>query len=632
MVQKDTPDGQHHKEFKVARLKPFWWGVINVVLAALILLIEPDAIGDAVDEYSYAVFNRTVGAPLYPAEQVDDIGVILLDDESLAGLKSSWPAVYGLHAKVLRKLLTAKPKALFIDFTFRDRRAAPPAGAQSDEWMPELYVHDDSLTMLVGTLQMYQMMDIPVYLQAGALNFYQHHAVLSELAPYVTLVAGWGDLRGQADIRALSYQLAPELRNAGRIAEIQNAEDLPLCDDAVMRRTGNGNLRGCDVSGITAAATTIYQHLCTGKERVQSVERGWKCDQSLIMPAKTDKSSWLAWRDELLDRPMWLSWPDRQADYSEWKKAYDQYGNAIPPYECGPQYTDEDAFKRVIGNLAVLFGFSNRADVNCSPFHTISAEQVFRDTPSAGRWVENFKDRIVMYGQNLQGFQDVVRPPTLDTDIPGVYIHAMALENLLSNGSSYLSDKATYSAWLTADLIELTTLMIIIFLRFGLAKIARQSFPSLPQPSVASDRECHPWEYCRLTIRNKLSVVVSMMRVIPRMPNVAGVWLRNRTSEQHWAECLDPEMRQLARNWFMLLICLIDLVVSVAIVTLGAIVLELSVLSIAPVNWLAVIGLGMLSYIPFVRSLFAQEEEALDDGHTAQSENAGEAAEKSATI
>jgi hypothetical protein len=189
-------DGQQ-KEFKVARLKPVWWGVINVALAAIILLIEPDSIGDAVDEYSYAVFSQTVGAPLYPASRVDDIGVILLDDESLAGLKSSWPAVYGLHAKVLRKLLTAKPKALFIDFTFRDRRAAAPQGVLSDEWMPELYVHDDSLTMLVSTLQMYQMMDIPVYLQAGALNFYQHHAVLSELAPYVTLVSGWGDLQAR---------------------------------------------------------------------------------------------------------------------------------------------------------------------------------------------------------------------------------------------------------------------------------------------------------------------------------------------------------------------------------------------------------------------------------------------------
>lgn len=632
MGQKTIRDGQQHQEFRAARLKPFWWGVINIGLAVLILLIEPDSISDAVDEYSYAVFTRTVGAPLYPASQVDDIGVILLDDESLAGLKSSWPAVYGLHAEVLRKLLTARPKALFIDFTFRDRRTAPPDGVLSDEWMPEHYVRDDSLTMLVNTLQMYQMMDIPVYLQAGALNFYQHHAVLSELAPYVTLVSGWGDAREQADIRALSYQFAPELRNAGRMADIQDAGDLPLCDDVAMHRTGDGNLRGCDVTGITAAATTIYQHLCSGKERTQSIERGWKCDQSLMMPSKTDKSAWLAWRDDLSDRPMWLSWPDRQADYSEWKKAYDQYGNAIPPYECGPQYSDADVFKRVLGNLTALFGFSDRATVNCAPFHTISAEQVFRDTPLAGRWVENFKDRIVMYGQNLQGFQDAVRPPTLDTDIPGVFVHAMALENLLSNGSGYLSDRAITSSWLTADLIEIATLMIIIFLRFGLGWIARQSFPPLPQSGEGSCRECHPLEYLRLIIRDKVSVFVSMMKFVPRMPNVIGVWFRNRALEDHWSEYLDIETRQLARNWFMCLICLLDLVLSVAIVTFGAIVLELSVLSIAPVNWLAVIGLGMLSYIPFVRSLFAQEDEVSNEADSICQANAGEAVEKSASV
>ncbi|MEE3045197.1 MAG: CHASE2 domain-containing protein [Pseudomonadota bacterium] len=623
-------DGQQ-KEFKVARLKPVWWGVINVALAAIILLIEPDSIGDAVDEYSYAVFSQTVGAPLYPASRVDDIGVILLDDESLAGLKSSWPAVYGLHAKVLRKLLTAKPKALFIDFTFRDRRAAAPQGVLADEWMPELYVHDDSLTMLVSTLQMYQMMDIPVYLQAGALNFYQHHAVLSELAPYVTLVSGWGDLRGQADIRALSYQLAPELRNAGRVANLQD-DDLPLCDDAVMRRTGNGNLLGCDVSGITAAATTIYQHFCSGKERAKSIRRGWNCDQALIMPSKTDKSEWLAWREDLLVRPMWLSWPDRQADYSAWTKAYDQSGNVIPPYECGPQYSDPNAAKRITGNLATLFGIGARADVNCAPFHTISAEQVYRDTPSAGRWVENFKDRIVMYGQNLQGFQDVVRPPTLDTDIPGVFLHAMALENLLSNGSAYLSDKATYSSWLTADLIEIMTLAIIVFLRFGLAGLARRSFPALPHASNAQDRECNPLEYFGLILANKLSMFLSMMKFVPKIPKLLRVWSGNRNAEHHWTEQLDLRDRQLARNWFMVLICLLDLVLSVAIVTFGAIVLELSVLSIAPVNWLAVIGLGMLSYIPFVRSLFAQDNELAEGAEHDRQENSAEAIEKSATV
>ena len=52
---------------------------------------------------------------------------------------------------------------------------------------------------------------------------------------------------------------------------------------------------------------------------------------------------------------------------------------------------------------------------------------------------------------------------------------------------------------------------------------------------------------------------------------------------------------------------MLDLVVSVVIVTFGAIVIEFWVLAIAPVNWMAVIGLGMLSYIPFVRSLFADE-------------------------
>lgn len=592
---------------KVFRLKPVWWGIINVILAFFILVFEPGSIADAVDDYSYAVFSKTVGGPLYSADSMDDIGVILLDDESLAGLKSSWPAVYGLHAEVLRKLLTAKPKAVFIDFTFRDRRAAPPAGTDPREWLPELYVRDDSLTMLVNTLQMYQMMGIPVYLQAGALNFYQNHAVLSELAPYVTLVSGWGDTRGQADIRALSYPLFPELRKAGDAGRQSEENSLPLCDDAGTRRTGDGNLRGCDVAGIVAAAPTIYQYLCSGNERAESLKRGWKCDAGLIMPAKNDKKEWLAWRNSVADRPMWLVWPDKQADYTDWTKAYDQAGNAIPPYECSSQDSDKNAFARSMRNLLALFGITEQPDVKCAPFHTISAEQVFRETPNAGRWVDNFQDRIVIYGQNLQGFQDIVRPPTIDTDIPGVFVHAMALENLLSNGERYLSDRSTVSGWLTADVIEILTLTLILCLRFGLAYVARQSFPPMHDQTLVAEKECGPCEYIWCIITRNVSAVTSMILFVPSLPEVVCVWWHSRSLETHWSAGLKPESRKLVRNWFMFLICLIDLIISVAVVSLGAIVLELWVLAIAPVNWMAVIGLGMLSYIPFIRSLFSDD-------------------------
>ncbi|MDG4718971.1 MULTISPECIES: CHASE2 domain-containing protein [Thalassospira] len=610
MVQDVNDAVQPTKSLRVGRIKPIWWVIINVVFAAVVLWAEPASIADAVDEYSYAVFNRTVGGPLYPGKHVDDIGVIILDDESLAGLEASWPAVYGLHAEVLLNLLIAQPKAVFLDFTFRDRRGPPSENAASDEWVPERYVRDDSLESLKSMLEVYQDANIPVYLQAGAVNIFQYHTVLSELAPYVTLVAGWGDARRQADIRALTYDLAPEMRGPGYLPEGQSPEDLPLCGDGVIR-SGTGDVRGCDIAGIAAAAITIYQDFCSGEKRPESITHGWKCDPSLIMPSQADKPAWLAWRDQLLDRPMWLSWPDRLADYSTWPYGYDAEGRAFKPYNCGALDGDSDAdvFSRVWTNLAVLFGFGERINIECPPFHLISAAQVIEKTPSAGPWVNNFKDRIVMYGQNLQGFQDVIHPPTMDTDIPGVFIHAMALENLLSSGAKYLSDKSTYSSWLVVDLIEISTLFIIVSLRFGLASLARYMFPPLPMSSNVSYQKRDPVTYLILSVWDKTVVFLAMIKIIPLIPYVIVVWFRNRASESHWCESLDPETRELARNWFMCLICLLDLVVSVAIVTFGAIILELSVLSIAPVNWLAVIGLGMLSYIPFVRSLFASEEE-----------------------
>jgi|TARA_R110000787_G_scaffold279263_1_gene389330 CHASE2 domain-containing sensor protein len=604
MAEQSNSGAAEERAVKVLRLRPFWWGVINVLIAVAVLFVEPESIANAVDDYSYAVFGKTVGGPIYRGKSTDDIGVVLLDDESLAGLKSSWPAVYGLHAEVLRKLLTAAPKAVFIDFTFRDRRTeAPPTGGEPGEWLPERYVRDDSLMMLVNTLQMYQMMGIPVYLQAGALNFYQHHAVLSELAPYVTLVAGWGDARGRADVRALTYPMFPELRNADDSYGASDVANLPLCDDARMRSTGNGNLRGCDVAGITAAAPTIYQHLCSKAERAASLERGWTCDESLLMPSKDDKAGWLTWKQDVRGRPMWLSWPDKKADYTSWTKAYDQQGNVVRPYECS-QDSEQSAVMSSIRNLLALFGITQQPEVKCAPFQTISAEQVFRETPSAGRWVDNFEGRIVMYGQNLQGFQDIVRPPTIDVDIPGVFIHAMALENLLSNGKGYLSDRSTFSNWLNADIVEIATLVVILTLRFGLGWIARKSFPAIPPAKLVTEKECGLCEYVVGMCASKFAALMRMVRFLPSIPGAVFVWWTGKNSS---STGFDRESRQLARNWFMFGICVLDLVVSVVIVTFGAIVIEFWVLAIAPVNWMAVIGLGMLSYIPFVRSLFADE-------------------------
>lgn len=58
---------------------------------------------------------------------------------------------------------------------------------------------------------------------------------------------------------------------------------------------------------------------------------------------------------------------------------------------------------------------------------------------------EAFKDKVVFYGQNLRGIHDFVRTPT-NGQIPGVYLHAMAFDNLLKYGPDYVA-QPTISVW-----------------------------------------------------------------------------------------------------------------------------------------------------------------------------------------
>ncbi|MDO6563560.1 CHASE2 domain-containing protein [Amphritea sp. 1_MG-2023] len=55
----------------------------------------------------------------------------------------------------------------------------------------------------------------------------------------------------------------------------------------------------------------------------------------------------------------------------------------------------------------------------------------------------HLKDRVVFFGGNLSGIQDLVFTPTREI-LPGVYYHAMGLDNLLSYGSNYKSDEKSF--------------------------------------------------------------------------------------------------------------------------------------------------------------------------------------------
>ncbi|KZB63505.1 hypothetical protein AUP42_20815 [Thalassospira lucentensis] len=592
------------------------WILSIVVGAAFFMFMEPEEFSKPVDEYSYALFNRIFSSVVYDAENSDTIGVVIADDDALRDMESSWPVPYGLHARVLEGIFYEQPLAVFLDFTLRDRRGPPSSatGTQKADSYPKNYVLDQSLSRLVRVLRKYRDEGIPVFITAAELKSWERHEVLAELSDYVTPVAGWGDAKSQSDVRGITYSLYPEKPNQ---------------DDS----------RNADQSHRKSAALTLYENLCLRRESLlasvkrnleafdQSVIRNienWNCENvtGRVGPLQeagiTDE-----WYEYSRKRPMWLVWPEKQPTYEGWtqgtgdKDSNDDVKILHHPYRCpSDRKTDVSKMRQLGRNIGYVLGIEERSEVLCAPFDTISSAHVLFEAPQprtydeeatssqpepVRSWRSQFSGRVVMYGFNLQGFQDVIQPPTIDAGVAGVYLHAMALENLLTKGWGYLSDQTSAKDPMLADnftldidKVEFLTLIAVFGFRLLVMWGMRRWWPVHPK----QERSVKYVGLCEFLCR-MLSSVVNTIRTIP-------------------SSLTDMESRQkLRRILFVLLLLLLDAVVVTGIVVFSAFWIEYHYFALAPANWLGILGLAFLTYPVFVVALFrdGMQKESISAGN-----------------
>ena len=104
-------------------------------------------------------------------------------------------------------------------------------------------------------------------------------------------------------------------------------------------------------------------------------------------------------------------------------------------------------------------------------------------------------DKVVMYGANLEGINDLVFTPARTT-LPGVYLHAMALDNLLNWGNGYKSESGATrtNALLSHELLSMLAVFPVAFL---CALIHHVSSGRLPETSYRLQRlrACIHWAH-----------------------------------------------------------------------------------------------------------------------------------------
>ncbi len=91
------------------------------VSAFLILVLDPFGLEGATDRQAGDVFSRMM-APFHDSAGQDAVSVVLIDEAFLEHINSGWPLSYRQQAGLVRDILRHKPKALFIDLLYTQRR------------------------------------------------------------------------------------------------------------------------------------------------------------------------------------------------------------------------------------------------------------------------------------------------------------------------------------------------------------------------------------------------------------------------------------------------------------------------------------------------------------------------------
>jgi len=145
------------------------------------------------------------------------------------------------------------------------------------------------------------------------------------------------------------------------------------------------------------------------------------------------------------DLPVWINWPGNK-----------KQEGVIDTCTSYPVQAGKNGDDGIVSRGVYLFFDGILADYNeVYPFKSLRAECVLGvhempchvddegkqkiECPEKMylRYVHDMAGKVVFVGGELQGYQDFVYPASFEGSVPGVFVHAMALENLLDRGSGY---------------------------------------------------------------------------------------------------------------------------------------------------------------------------------------------------
>ena len=293
--------------------------------------------------------------------------VILLDEETLKIKEWEWPVRYDDQAKALKAIREREPMAVMVDILFLTFRA------------------EEGLEKLLEEIKNYEQAGIPLFIAAPPWQPGSEDEVLPPIQDVVL----------ESDIvEFVPVNLISPIAGDGRdewAASLQYPSFGQIRDER--RRE-----------------TTAFRLARLVKNRDRETE-------STFHSAAAEASS--AFEGELptLRRPLTLMWGTNP------RQILDRNGS------CGEPSGFEFLLDTWVGRLVSSMFNSHSLTSQCPFIDTLRIDELDEVSKSA-RNRHLIRDRVVFYGQNLTAAEDVRLSPTHGV-VPSVYIHAMALDNLI---------------------------------------------------------------------------------------------------------------------------------------------------------------------------------------------------------
>jgi len=361
------------------------------------------------------------------------VTVVLIDDSSLSREDWTIPVSYSEQARLASAIAAYDPAAIFLDFTYGKAHGVDPR-AEVTEFVETLRnaTSGDRTAVMIG----------PVVGQE-----HKDTIALLPLREIPTVGVAW---------RAQSWIEYPFRSDQARSQVEAAAGDAPPTTNGPHRARAFDEIGFASTVSPPMAVVPLYNAFCARRALLAAtgVQTGYVCPENWLPP---------------LEESLALTWGYGTSRASAAFDADGAQGCPMPEnatiiqrfYQMGKQ-----AIGAVMRAAIAESSGRDATESRCIYTDTLTATQVLNPTLENADQIESLlKDRVVLVGAGHSFTSDYHTIPHVGR-VPGVYIHAMALDNLITDAKRFtrMPPDLIYDLdW--ADVVEIfLTIMIILIM------------------------------------------------------------------------------------------------------------------------------------------------------------------------